>query len=215
MLRLRTTALEFFRLRLGDDHSTEPGARIGRAILSPSSKSCSSSDLRLSRSSSRGYRNVHTWATWRMAGRGTCRCVRRRRFRMRGGAGLPPGPLIGTRSCALCDISHGRLRRRLRARRGGHRGSWRAVRPRAPRRRPADLVDLDALLPYVVARAGETTVVLRRDDSVAVRRSRTPDPDPVVDRWTLACGSTASSSSRGQTAADVASPLTMIADATR
>ena len=88
------------------------------------------------------------------------------------------GHLIGTRSCALCDISHGRLRRRTSfdeaiARLGVpfdlvHRDE-----------RPTDLVDIEEPLPYVVARVGEATVVLLgRDDLVAC----SGDPEIFVTR---------------------------------
>ena len=97
---------------------------------------------------------------------------------VRGELAYVVGHLLGTRSCALCDISHGRLRRRSsfdEAIAGlgvpfdlVHRDE-----------RPADLVDLDEPLPYVVARVGEATVVLLgRDDLVACAG----DPEIFVSR---------------------------------
>jgi hypothetical protein len=97
---------------------------------------------------------------------------------VRGELAYVVGHLIGTRSCALCDISHGRLRRRSSfdeaiARLGVpfdlmHRDE-----------RPADLVDIEAPLPYVAARVGDATVVLLgRDDLIACAG----DPELFVTR---------------------------------
>jgi hypothetical protein len=88
------------------------------------------------------------------------------------------GHLIGTRSCALCDISHGRLRRRpsFDEAIAGLGVPFDLVHRDE---RPADLVDLAVPLPYVVARVdGGTVLLLGRDDLVACAG----DPELFVTR---------------------------------